>query len=54
MTAQAMNLPTDPDKQWCLQCGEDALDTGWECTACGYDCMPWYYPEGAAITAPRA
>jgi hypothetical protein len=37
-------LPSDPDAQWCLKCGKDALDTGWECTECGYDCMPWYCP----------
>ena len=35
-------LSKDSDKQKCLRCGEDALDTGWECTECGYDNMPWY------------
>jgi ribosomal protein L37E len=46
MTADRLALPTDTDAQRCLKCGEDALDTGWECTECGYDNMPWYYPQG--------
>ena len=37
--------PADPDGP-CQQCGKWALDTGWECTNCGYDNMPWFYPEG--------
>jgi hypothetical protein len=41
----ANKLVLDPDGP-CQKCGKDALDTGWECTACGYDNMPWYYPEG--------
>lgn len=42
-----LKLPTDPDAQRCLKCGKDALDTGWECTECGYDNMPWYRPQVA-------
>lgn len=42
MSADLLKLPTDPDAQRCIACGKDALDTGWECTDCGYDCMPWY------------
>lgn len=45
-TDAVLVLPTDPDAQRCIACGKDALDTGWECTECGYDCMPWYYPQG--------
>lgn len=44
--ADLLPLPTDPDAQHCLKCGSHALDTGWECTECGYDNMQWYYPEG--------
>lgn len=36
--------PADPDGP-CQKCGAWALDTGWECTECGYDNMPWFYPE---------
>lgn len=44
--ADELKLPTDPDAQRCLKCGsKDALDTGWECTECGYDNMPWYRPH---------
>lgn len=46
--ADLLKLPTNSDAQHCLRCGQDALDTGWECTECGYDNMPWYYPQGAA------
>lgn len=35
----------DPDGGICLVCGENALDTGWECTECGADCRAFYYPE---------
>jgi hypothetical protein len=48
MSAERLTLPTDSDAQWCLACGKDALDTGWECTECGYDCTPWYAPKDAA------
>ena len=34
-----------PDDQRCLRCGEAALDTGWECTECGYDNMPHYVEQ---------
>lgn len=40
----------EPDLQRCLRCGQAALDTGWECTECGYDCMPHYCPP----TEPRS
>jgi len=46
VSAELLVLPTNPDKQLCLQCGLDALDTGWECNECGYDNMTWYYPQG--------
>lgn len=46
MSDRVLDLPKDGDKQRCLRCGEDALDTGWECTECGYDNMPWYHPQG--------
>lgn len=39
-----LKLPETDGK--CLKCGKDALDTGWECTECGYDNRPWYYPQG--------
>ena len=29
----------------CLLCG-GPVDTGWECTECGFDSAPWYCPEG--------
>lgn len=48
MSAETLDLPTNTDAQLCLACGKDALDTGWECTECGYDCMPWYNPQGFA------
>ncbi|MBV6782124.1 hypothetical protein KWH04_16050 [Xanthomonas campestris pv. trichodesmae] len=32
----------DDDDQRCLRCGYPTLDTGWECTECGYDNMPHY------------
>lgn len=50
---KVLELPTDPDAQWCLKCGKDALDTGWECTECGYDNMQWYYPAGYARLKER-
>ena len=40
--ADLLNLPKDPDKQKCLACDSPHLDTGWECTDCGYDNQPWY------------
>ena len=49
MSAEVLKLPADTDEQRCLACGKDSLDTGWECTECGYDCMPWYYPDRAAL-----
>ena len=32
----------DPEQEVCLRCGSRGLDTGWECTECGYDNMPHY------------
>lgn len=32
----------EPDDERCLRCGGMFLDTGWECTDCGYDNMPHY------------
>lgn len=34
------------EQQRCMRCGSHALDTGWECTDCGFDNMPTYYPQG--------
>ena len=42
----ALQLPKNSDAQLCLKCGQDTLDTGWECSECGYDNMPWYYRQG--------
>lgn len=54
MTDHMLDLPKDGDAQRCLRCGEDALDTGWECAECGYDNMPWYYPQGKKqVKEPR-
>ncbi len=39
----------DPDDTPCIRCGKDALDTGWECTECGFDCRPFYYPQHALM-----
>ena len=35
----------DPDDCQCIRCGKDALDTGWECTECGFDNRDFYYPQ---------
>lgn len=35
----------EPNANKCPRCG-DQLDTGWECTACGFDAMP-SRPSGA-------
>jgi hypothetical protein len=43
VSATKLELPTDTDAQRCLVCGQDTLDTGWECTNCGADCMAFYY-----------
>lgn len=32
----------DPEREICLRCGSIFLDTGWECTDCGYDNLPHY------------
>jgi ribosomal protein S27AE len=33
----------EQDDERCLRCGSMHLDTGWECTDCGYDNQPHYY-----------
>ena len=33
----------DQDDERCLRCGSPFLDTGWECTECGYDNRDHYY-----------
>jgi ribosomal protein L37E len=33
----------DEEQERCLRCGSPHLDTGWECTECGYDNRPHYY-----------
>lgn len=38
------------DEPHCLKCS-GYLDTGWECTECGHDNRPYYYPAGAADDA---
>lgn len=40
-----MKVPVEHEEPCCLRCGSSALDTGWECTDCGYDCMPFYVGE---------
>ena len=38
----------------CMKCG-GFLDTGWECTVCGWDGINWYYPEhNASSTQEKA
>lgn len=32
----------DSEEERCLRCGSMFLDTGWECTDCGYDNLPHY------------
>lgn len=34
----------DQDHERCLRCGSQFLDTGWECTDCGYDNIVHYCP----------
>ena len=34
----------DSDDERCLRCGSMFLDTGWECTDCGYDNYEHYCP----------
>jgi ribosomal protein L37E len=38
----------DPEQERCLRCGSMFLDTGWECTDCGYDNLPHYSQQNAA------
>lgn len=44
--------PDEPDEIPCSQCGECALDTGWECNDCGHDMRPEIYPEYAEGVHP--
>lgn len=38
----------DLDDTPCLQCGQNhTLDTGWECTECGWDGFEVYSNQGA-------
>ena len=30
------------EDEFCYRCGSRFLDTGWECTDCGFDNMPIY------------
>jgi hypothetical protein len=39
------NEPGLGDDIPCSKCGAIALDTGLECTECGYDMRPEIYPE---------
>ena len=43
MSGERLKLPEDDGP--CQNCGERALDTGWECTECGFDNIDWYYPQ---------
>lgn len=43
MSAQKLHIGgVDSDDERCLRCGSMFLDTGWECTDCGYDNLPHY------------
>ena len=42
----------EQDAQRCLRCGEAALDTGWECTECGYDNIEHYCPPEVLARHP--
>lgn len=44
MSAEKLELK-DGDEAPCVKCGAVALDTGWECTECGFDNRDWYYPK---------
>lgn len=34
----------EPEEEPCLRCGKPTLDTGWECTECGWDGINVYGP----------
>ncbi len=34
----------DEEQERCLRCASPHLDTGWECTECGYDNRPHFCP----------
>lgn len=50
----AGDLPGLGDDIACSKCGSVALDTGLECTECGYDMRPEIYPEDAITSAMPA
>lgn len=35
----------EPEEEPCLRCGKPTLDTGWECTECGWDGIDVYGPK---------
>jgi hypothetical protein len=40
------NAPVnEPEEEPCLRCGKSTLDTGWECTECGWDGICVYGPK---------
>lgn len=41
-----------PDDEVCIRCGKRALDTGWECTECGYDNYRIYGPPSKRSWQP--
>lgn len=43
----------DPEDERCLRCGSMHLDTGWECTECGYDNFE-HYSKPKSSTAQEA
>ncbi len=53
MSAEKINLK-EGDDQPCMKCGCRFLDTGWECTECGYDNIDWYYPQNRSTTQQGA
>lgn len=47
-------IARDPDDEPCIRCGSKFLDTGWECTDCGMDCIDFYYPQHKLMDAIAA
>jgi ribosomal protein S27AE len=43
----------DSDNQRCMRCASMFLDTGWECTDCGYDNMPHFCPPELVARTER-
>lgn len=52
MSGEAVYISgVEQDDERCLRCGSMFLDTGWECTDCGYDNMAHYVaPEKLHVT----